>query len=112
MLNLKFWLFLKCILDQSQSVDLEDIEKKIKKLEKEVKNVRIADQTLQYYFYLVSEKPNGTVDLDFLDQNQIIQRVNVNFKDKYGDTALHEVKFKTQNPKILFKQRNFFKKDL
>jgi hypothetical protein len=55
----------------------------------------LPEDLLQRYLKLVSEMTNTTegidydVDLDFI--RRIIDKVDVNYKSKYGDMALHEV---------------------
>jgi ankyrin repeat protein len=64
------------------------LDGKIQKLKNES---MIKDSTLCEYFYLVSEIPKGEGEVDMEFVRKCIDRVDWNGKNKYGDTALHEL---------------------
>ena len=69
---------------------LENLEEKINGL-KSINHVlyNYPDNTLQTYIYYLSELgEKAEIDFEFVDR--VIKTVDINYKNEYGDTALHE----------------------
>lgn len=75
-------------MKNDHELNYDNIDGEIKRL-KNVKTLKLPGYTLQRYVHLVSEKESGQkIDYEFLES--VLNRVDINYKTDYGDTALHE----------------------
>lgn len=82
------YVFKDSVEDENTNNEM-NIDDEIEKLKSLKSHSYLEEDSLYRYLYLISSKKDGKVDMDFFDK--LSKTSNVNYKSKYGDTALIEV---------------------